>query len=119
MLTIRLSQIESFERDAMKRFRGRLAEHVARVLADHGSGASMISSDQMVDRGIPMAMGFNLRTERDIARFLTILCEAFGQIPERPLPRRALASLTAYDRNAAERLDAFEAWARQNGRNAR
>jgi hypothetical protein len=77
MLVIRHEQMEAFSQAAIDRFKSRL-----RPLIGPGGGAQP-DADAVaarIDREMAFARGFGFTRERDIARYVEIVCTAFPDV---------------------------------------
>jgi hypothetical protein len=112
MLVIRDAQLQVFRDHSLQRFERRLKEHVQEALAAAGiSFTEEVLQDQIV-LGMKSARELGLIAERDVARYITIVCSVLAGFTTEPLPKPALHVLRAPNQEPREKLDRFEGWAR-------
>ena len=101
MLVIRREQMEALRQHAIDGFKQRL-----RPLVGHAGGvepdANAVAA--RIDREIAFARGFGFTRERDIARYVEIVCTAFPE-SGRSLPKPALRILQDLRACEVERLE--------------
>jgi hypothetical protein len=101
MLVIRREQMETLRQQAIDEFKQRLQRllgHPGPAQPDAGAVAARI------DREIAFARGFGFTRQREIARYVEIVCSAFPG-SGRALPKAALAILQDARASEAERLE--------------
>jgi hypothetical protein len=106
-LVIRKEQMAAFERHAQERF---ICALVAQLLKQ-SEGYQREEIAGFVKDGIEVARSFSLTRETDVADFLEITWQAFGEMPE--FPREALAILCTYTGDASRKLDVYSEWVEQ------
>ncbi|MBL8212134.1 MAG: hypothetical protein JNK87_15565 [Bryobacterales bacterium] len=102
MLTIRHEQLEALGEARRQAFVRRLHGFVREWKAD--------VPEAEVEMGVRKATEFGFTRETDVASFVEIVCldlDGFGQ----PLPRQALAYLTAHGADPEQKLERLARWA--------
>lgn len=77
MLTIRKAQMEIFARDAMRRFRSLLADHLREFYPSRVADLDSEQLDLSIERAVRLAESFGIRSEQGLYRFIA-LCGSYG-----------------------------------------
>src|SRR5215471_6918201 len=112
MLVIRDAQLQVFRDHSLQRFERRLKEHVREALAAAGIGFTEEVLREQIVLGMKSSRELGLVTERDVARYITIVCSVLAGFTSEPHPKAALHILRAPNQEPREKLDRFEGWAR-------
>lgn len=103
MLIVRQKQMAVLQMHAEKDFVKRVTSRLSRT-----EGESLESVERFVKEGLEAARGFSLTREADVAHFLEITWDTFGELP--PFPRAALAILCRRTANTSSKLEDYAAW---------
>jgi hypothetical protein len=110
MLTIRSEQLQAFEKERVAGF----TERLVAALRETATRERLLVGDDwlqsQIDKGLQQGRRFELRTERQLARFIEATCFDLGGFPEGDWPKPALAILMAYGADGDSKVDRYCHW---------
>jgi hypothetical protein len=112
MLVIREAQLQVFRDLSRQRFEQRLKQYVREALVAAGIAFTEEVLQDQIELGMKNARELGLIAERDVARYIAIVCSVLAGFTPESHPRPALHILRAPGQEPREKLDRFEEWAR-------
>ncbi|MBX9601185.1 MAG: hypothetical protein K2X35_09275 [Bryobacteraceae bacterium] len=108
MLLIKNEQVEALSRAAREDFERRLCRHL-----EETAGVSRARLEAEVPGAIDSANGFDITSERDVARYCELLYQIQGKPSPSDLPKPALNVLLAHGVPPEVKLERLHAWSRE------
>jgi hypothetical protein len=118
MLTIRKEQMFCFEEAQRTAFIQRVQADLRKALTEAAVAFTEPVLCRQVEIGVQRASEIGLCTERDVARYIRVVCCELNGFTGTQHPPAARAVLMRYGMDATSKLDRFEAWARAFRRSA-